>query len=116
LVLLFVVVPGRAGPAALDRLLSHEERATAVLSRDFDVKAVAARQRDDVVRPAGSGGHLHNGRTRRLGRWRDASEGKRDQRFDERPTSRTNADHADLPEGTLDCWTRIPPRKRRTET
>src|SRR6185295_17653028 len=56
LVLLFVVVPGWTGSTTVDRLLGHEERAAAVLGRDLDVKAVAARQRDDVVRPPGSGG------------------------------------------------------------
>ena len=49
LVLFFMVVLGWSRSAALDRLLGHKERATAVLSRDLDVKAVAARQLDDVV-------------------------------------------------------------------
>src|SRR5205085_12044370 len=62
LVLLFVVVLGWTGSTALDRLFSHEQRATAVLGRDLDVNAVSARQVDDVVRPPGSGGHLHDGR------------------------------------------------------
>jgi len=61
-------------------------------------KTVAAWQLDDVVRPAGSGGHLHNGQVRRLGRLSDPSQWNRRERFDERATSETNADHADLPE------------------
>jgi hypothetical protein len=47
LVLLFAVVLGRTGPTALDRLLGHEERATAVLAPDLDMNAVPARQRDE---------------------------------------------------------------------
>ena len=53
LVLFFVVVLVRTGPAPLDRLLCHEQRTTAVLGCDLDVNEVAAGQFDDVVRPTG---------------------------------------------------------------
>jgi hypothetical protein len=101
LVLLFVVVLGWSGSTALDRLLGHEQRATALLGRDLNVNEVAARQLDDVVRPPGSGGHFYDGPARPLGRESGLSERKRDERFDERATSETNADHADLREDLL---------------